>query len=108
MRNVIISEIVPDVNMLKDSLAKELPSAYKTKTPSLNRKAIRVVKSLRIVSEVHVRSNKIIIHNAMPLYLALATLFCLPSAFYLLCKFKDGESLRTSVHDIVLRATQGT
>jgi len=29
MRNVIISEIVPDVNMLKDSLAKELPSAYK-------------------------------------------------------------------------------
>lgn len=106
MKNVIIPEIVPDVEALRDSLAKELSPACRIKIPPLNRKAIRVVKSLGIVSEVHVRPNKIIIHNTVYTYAGLATFFFLPFGIYLISKMKDGEALRASVHDIILRATR--
>lgn len=106
MRSVVIPEIVPEVNALKDSLAKELSPACRIKVPPLNRKVIRVVKSLGIVSEVHVRPNKIIIHNAVYMYAGLATFIFLPFGIYLISKMKDGEILRETVYDIVLRATR--
>ena len=74
--------------------------------PPLNRKCLRIIKSFGIVSEVHLQSDKIIVKNAMPMYAALATLFCLPFGIYLISKMKDGEALRSTVHDIVTRATK--
>jgi len=106
MSNVIVPEITPDVEALKDALAKQLPVSYKIKIPPLNRKCLRIIKSFGIVTEVQVRPKKIVVHNAMPMYSALATLFCLPFGIYLISKMKDGEALRSSVHDIVTRATR--
>lgn len=106
MSNTIVPEITPEVEALKEALAKQLPASYKIKIPLLNRKCLRIIKSFGIVSEVQLRPKKIVVHNAMPLYSALATLFCLPFGIYLICKMKDGEALRSSVHDIVTRATR--
>jgi hypothetical protein len=106
MKNVIIPEIATDVEALREALAKHLPSGYKIKIPPLNRKCMRIVKSFGIVAEVYLRPDKIVVHNAMPLYAALATLFCLPFGLYLICKMKEGEMLRSSVHEIVASATR--
>lgn len=106
MADVIIPEIFPEVCILKDALVRDLPPGCRISISPLNRKTIRIVKSLGIVSEIHVHPNDITVRNAMPLYLGLAVLLCLPFAIYLLCKMKDGESLRSSVHDIVWRATR--
>jgi hypothetical protein len=91
---------------LREALVKQLPSGYKIKIPPLNRKCMRIIKSFGIVAEVNLRPDKIVVHNAMPLYAALATLFCLPFGLYLICKMKDGEMLRSSVHEIVTSATK--
>jgi hypothetical protein len=107
MKNVIIPEILPDVEALKDTLAKQLPANYKIKIPPLNRRCLCVIKSLGIVTEVSLRREKIVVHNAMPMYAGLATFICLPFGIYLICKMKDGETLRSTVHDIVARATKG-
>lgn len=106
MNNIIIPETILDVITLKETLSKQLPAGYKYKTPLLNRKCLRVIKSFGIVTEVIVQRNKIIVQNAMPLYTALATLFCLPYGIYLISKMKDGAALRATVHDIVTSATR--
>ncbi len=106
MNSMIIPEIVPDVTTLRDILARELPPGSKIKIPPLNRKVISVAKSFGIVSEVRIRPDKIIVCNTMPTFLGLAIFFCLPFGIYLLCKMKDGETLRSTVHDVVWRATR--
>ncbi len=106
MANVIVPEVFPEVSILKDALVRELPPGCRVRIPPLNRKTIRVVKSLGVVSEVHMHPNDITVRNAMPVYLALALIICLPFGIYLICKMKDGEALRSSVHDIVWRATR--
>lgn len=104
MSNVIVPEITPDVETLKDTLVRQLPAGCKISIPPLNRKCLRIVKSLGIVSEVHLRPSKIVVHNATPMYAALATLFCLPFGIYLITRMKDGEALRSSIHNIVKSA----
>ena len=106
MNKEIIPEITTEVNVLKEVLNRELPAGCKIKIPPFNRKCLRVIKSFCIVSEVHVRPGKILTHSAVPLYAALATLFCLPFGIYLIFKMKEGEAFRSSVHDIILRATR--
>ena len=106
MSNVIVPEITPDVEDFRDALAKQLPVNYKIKIPPLNRKCLRIIKSFGIVTEVHLRPGKIAVSSSVPFYSALATLFCLPFGIYLISKMKDGEALRSSVHDIVARATR--
>lgn len=106
MSNYIVPEISLDVEALKDALVRQLPAGYKIKIPPLNRKCLRIIKSFGIVSEVSLSPDKIIVHNAMPMYAALATLFCLPFGIYLIAKMKDGEALRSSVHDIITRTTK--
>jgi len=106
MSNHIVPEISLDVEALKDALVRQLPAGYKIKIPPLNRKCLRIVKSFGIVSEVTLRPDKITVHNAMPVYAALATLFCLPFGIYLIAKKKDGEALTSSVHDIIVRTTK--
>jgi hypothetical protein len=105
MNNIIIPETVPDIDALKNELARQLPADCKIKVPLLNRKCIRVVKSLGIVSEVRVQPKKIMVSNAMPVYLALSIIIFMPFAIYLMFKMKDGEALRSSVYDIVASAT---
>lgn len=105
MKNVIIPEIGKDADALKEELSRQLPAGYKIKTPPLNRKCLRVVKSLGIVTEVHLRSDRIVVHNATPMYAAFATLCCVPLGLYLILKMKDSAALRTQVHGIVERAT---
>lgn len=105
MGNAIIPEIAKDVDSLREELARQLPDGYKIKIPPLNRNCLRVVKSLGIVTEIHLRSDKIVVHNAMPMYAALATLCCLPFGLYLILKMKDGAALRSQVHGIVERTT---
>lgn len=106
MKNVIIPEIAKDADALKEELSRQLPAGYKIKIPPLNRKCLRVVKSLGIVTEVHLRSDKIVVHNAVPMYAAFATLCCLPFGIYLISKMKEGAALRSEVHGIVTRATR--
>jgi len=106
VNNVIIPEIIPDIKDLKSILVKELPPSCKVWVPLLNRKAIGIYKPFALLSEVHLKSNKITVVNTMPLYIGVALLFCLPFAIYLMIKTKDGEALRASVHEIVLRATR--
>lgn len=105
MNYVIIPEIAQDVNVLEKELSRQLPAGYKIKMPPLNRKCLRVVKSLGIVTEVHLRSDKIVVHNATPMYAAFATLCCVPLGLYLILKMKDSAALRSQVHGIVERVT---
>lgn len=106
MSTNIVPEINIDIESLKDTLARQLPAGYKIKIPPLNRKCLRIVKSFGIVTEVNLNKDKIIVHNAMPMYAALATLFCLPFGIYLIARMKDGEALRSSVHDIIVYTTK--
>jgi hypothetical protein len=106
MSNVIVPEITADVKTLKDVLMRDLPLGHKVKIPPLNRRALRAVKSLGIVAEVHVRPEKIVVQNGMPVYLTLGFLFFLPYGIYLIFKMKDGTSLTSSVYDIVWKATR--
>ncbi|MEA5114975.1 MAG: hypothetical protein VB050_13205 [Geobacteraceae bacterium] len=106
MNREIVPEIAADIEVLKDVLIRELPPECKVKIPLLNRKVIGITKSIGIMSEVRIRPNKIFVNNLMPMYLGLAIFIFLPFGIYLLCKMKEGEALRSSVHDIVLRATR--
>jgi len=106
MKNVIIPEISPDVKALKAALTEQLPAGCKIKIPPLNRKCLRVIKSFGIVTEVILRRDKILVHNAMPMYAGLATFIFPPFGIYLICKMKDGETLRSTVHDIVACAAR--
>lgn len=52
MKAEIIPEIVPDIKVLKEVLAKESPAGCKVKIPPLNRKCLRISKSFCFTSRI--------------------------------------------------------
>ncbi len=106
MNKVIISEIVPDVAVLKDVLTRELPPGCKIKMAPFKRKGMRVVKSFFVATDVLVRRDRIILSNPVLMLMGVYALICLPLAIYAVLKLKESEALRSSVLDILFRATR--
>jgi len=107
MNNEIIPEVTPDMETLKNALAKELPAGHKIKIPPLNRKVQRVIKSFGVETVVIVKkSEKVLIQNRYPMMIGLYIFLFLPLGIYLMFKKKESERLESSVHDIVFRATR--
>ena len=106
MSNQIVPEIIPDIGKLKDLLAKELPVKCKFKTPLLNRNNLRIIKSLGVEASITVHPKKVVVQNVIYLYIAVSVVLFWPIAVYFLFKTKDAAAFRSSVHDIVFRATR--
>lgn len=106
MNNVVIPEITPEINKIKEALQKDLSCNCKFKIPLLHKKCLRVVKSFGIVTEVHLTPKKITVYNGGYIYITVGILFFLPLGIYCLIKMKDNETLRSEVQDIVFRATR--
>jgi hypothetical protein len=106
MNKVIFPEIVPDVAILKDALTRELPPGCKIKMAPFNRKGLRVVKSFFVATDVLVRRDRIVLTNPVLMLMGVYVLICLPLAIYAMLKLKESEALRSSVQDILFRATR--
>lgn len=106
MNKVIFPEIVPDVAILKDALTRELPPGCKIKMAPFNRKGLRVVKSFFVATDVLVRRDRIVLTNPVLMLMGVYVLICLPLAIYAMLKLKASEALRSSVQDILFRATR--
>jgi hypothetical protein len=102
----IVPEIAPDIQALKEVLTRELPAGCKVKIPPLNRKCLRVAKSFFVATDVLVRKNKIIVTNPVPMLMGVYIVICLPLAIYAMFKLKENEALRSTVQDILFRATR--
>ena len=102
----IIPEITLEMEQLKDIVAKEMPAGYTIKIPPLNRKRLRVAKSFWITTEVHMRKNKIVVTNLLPAIMGFCMVLFLPLGIYAMFKLNESEAQRSTVHDILFRATR--
>jgi hypothetical protein len=105
-KNIIIPEKTYSLEQLRDIVAKEMPTGYLVKIPPLNSKRLRVAKSFLITTEVHLKKGKIVVTNLLPGIMAMCIVLFLPLGIYATFKAKESEKLRSTVHDILFRATR--
>jgi hypothetical protein len=105
MSDKIVPEIPVDLAKLREILTKEISPGWKLKK-TLNGRCLRVVKSFGVATEVYVRKNTIIAQNTIQTYIVVSIILFWPAAIYFFFKTKEAAALRSSVHDILFRATR--